>query len=157
MVAEIGRGYGFAVAGLLERLIAAPGLYVGTGDGVGSGEFIGRFQVTVLPSGTAVAFDYEAFGQNEGLQHAEHTVLARDQEGRLSMFGVHSEAPVPVMLTEQTGGFFMDLEPVGSYVMAIQMALDGGDLSYSWWWASQGEELVERSRAVMHRVDPGAI
>ena len=61
------------------------------------------------------------------------------------------------MLTEQTGGFFMDLEPVGSYVMAIQMALDGGDLSYSWWWASQGEELVERSRAVMHRVDPGAI
>jgi hypothetical protein len=145
------------VADLLERLIASPGLYVGSGDGVGSGEFVGRFRVTVLPSGTAVAFDYEAFGQNEALQHAEHTVLARDHEGRLSMFGVHSEAPVPVTLTEQTGGFFMDLEPVGTYVMAIQMSFDGSDLTYSWWWASQGEELVERSRAVMHRVDPAGV
>jgi hypothetical protein len=140
------------VADLLDRLIEAPGLYVGTGDGVGSGEFIGRFRVTVLPSRAAVAFDYEAYGQNELLQHAEHTVLARDPDGRLSMFGVHSEAPVAVTLTEQTGGFFLDLVPGGPYLLAIQMAFDGEDLSYSWWWASSGEELVERSRAVMRRV-----
>lgn len=141
---------------LLDRLLGAPGLYVGVGDGVASGDFIGRFRVTILPSGTAVAFDYEAYGQNEVLQHAEHTVLARDQEGRLSMFGVHSEAPVPVQLTQQTGGFFLDPEPVGAYLLAIQMAFDGEDLSYSWWWASRGEELVERSRAVMRRVDLSA-
>jgi hypothetical protein len=142
------------VADLLERLIEAPGLYVGSGDGVGSGVFVGRFQVTVLPSGTAVSLDYEAYGQKELLQHSEHTILARDSEGRLSMFGVHSEAPVPVTLTEQTGGFFRDLEPSGPYLLAIQMAFDGDDLSYSWWWASNGEELVERSRATMRRLDP---
>jgi hypothetical protein len=140
------------VADLLDRLIQAPGLYVGNGDGVGSGEFIGRFRVTVLPSGAAVSFDYEAYGHNELLQHAEHTVLARDPDGRLSMFGVHSEAPVVVTLTEQTGGFFLDVVPGGPYLLAIQMGFDGEDLSYSWWWASQGEELVERSRAVMRRV-----
>ncbi len=142
------------MADLLDRLIGSPGLYIGSGDGVGSGEFVGRFRVTVLPSGTAVAFDYEAYGLNELLQHSEHTILARDHEGRLSMFGVHCEAPVPATLTEQTGGFFRDLEPVGSYLLAVQMTFDGHDLSYSWWWAAQGEELVERSRAVMRRVDP---
>jgi hypothetical protein len=142
------------VPDLLDRLIGSPGLYVGSGDGVGIGVFIGRFRVTVLPSGTAVAIDYEAYGYDELLQHAEHTVLARDAEGRLSMFGVHSEASVPVQLTEQTGGFFMDPEPAGPYLLAIQMAFDGDELSYSWWWASRGEELVERSRAVMRQVEP---
>jgi hypothetical protein len=34
------------------------------------------------------------------------------------------------------------------------MAFDGEELTYSWWWASRGEELVERSRVVMHRVEP---
>ncbi len=145
------------MADLLERLIAAPGLYVGNGDGVGSGEFVGRFRVTVLPSGAAVAFDYEAYGEVELLQHAEHTVLARDPVGRLTMFGVHSEAELPVVLTEQTGGFFRDLEPAGPYLLAIQMAFDGEELSYSWWWASQGEELVERSRAVMRRVGTASL
>ena len=142
------------MADLLERLIEWPGLYAGSGDGVGSGVFIGRFRVTVLPSGAAVAIDYEAYGNDEILQHAEHTVVARDAEGRLTMFGVHSEASVPVTLTEQTGGFFMDLEPSGPYLLAIQMAFDGEELTYSWWWASRGEELVERSRVVMHRVEP---
>jgi hypothetical protein len=131
----------------------SPGLYAGAGDGVGSGEFVGRFRITVLPSGSAVAIDYEAYGQENLLQHAEHTVLARDPEGRLTMMAVHSEASVPAFLTEQSGGFFLDLEPRGPYMVAIQVSFDGDELNYSWWWASQGEELVERSRAMMRRLE----
>jgi hypothetical protein len=143
------------VPDLLARLIEAPGLYAGTGDGVGSGAFIGRFRVSVLPSGAAVAIDYEAYGLEDLLQHAEHTVLAKDHEGRLTMVAVHSESPVPALLTEQSGGFFLDLEPRGPYTLAVQLIFDGDELTYSWWWASQGEELVERSRALMARLVPG--
>jgi len=142
------------VTDLLDRLIDSPGLYIGGGDGVGSGQFIGRFRVTVLPSGAAVAIDYEAYGQENLLQHAEHTVVSRDPEGRLTMVAVHSESPMPAFLTEQSGGFFLDLEPRGPYMLAIQVSFDGDELAYSWWWASQGEELVERSRALMHLLEP---
>ncbi len=132
----------------------SPGLYAGGGHGLGSGQFVGRLRVRPLPSGSAVSIDYEAYGHENVLQHAEHSIVARDPEGRLTMVAVHSESAVPAFLVEQGRGFFLDPEPRGPYLLGIQMSFDGDQLGYSWWWASQGEELVERSRALMHLLGP---
>ena len=50
--------YGVEVFDLLQRLTKAPGLYRGRGDGMESGPFIARIQVTPIVRGRAVVLDY---------------------------------------------------------------------------------------------------
>jgi hypothetical protein len=52
------------------------GLYRGLITGLESGECSARIQVRQIPGG-GLAVDYEATSERAGLQHAEHTLVAR--------------------------------------------------------------------------------
>jgi hypothetical protein len=94
--------------------------------------------VEVLPSGAAVSLAYEAYG-DQLLQHAELSVLWQEPSGRLGLFVVHSESPVPAVMAETSPGFFIEDEPSGPYQLAVGVEFDGEALGYAWWWAPLGE------------------
>jgi hypothetical protein len=132
-----------------EILAAAPGLYVGPGDGLESGPFVARITVTPLPNG-GVALDYDAASREQGLQHREHTILTAGPDGCDRLYVAHSESPfVTEMVASEPGSSrFVQPTPVGPYTMEIVIHVpELGHLTYAWWWAPDGEAPVEQSKA----------
>lgn len=137
------------VKDLLERLIAAPGIYRGHGDGPESGPFVARIAVTPVVRGRAVIFDYEATSDSDGLQHAEHTVLAADDD-RLTLHVVSLDVPGVVRFTESAAGEFTAYD--GPIKARIVIATPKpATLTYAWWWSRDGGEPKEQSRADVRR------
>ena len=131
-----------------ERLAQMPGLYVGLGEGVESGPFLGRVQVGRLPNGGAT-IDYEATSREHGLQHREHSLLAIGPGGRDRLFVAYSESPYVVELVEThpESGRFEQPALAGPFKLAVVVAIgEPGVLTYAWWWGAQGETPIERSR-----------
>ncbi len=122
------------------------GLYRGRITGQESGECSARMRVRRLPGGS-LAVDYEATSEREGLQHAEHTLVAPD--------GLY------VTATELPGvSFFALAEPdrfvasaSGPYAMEIHARYADGELTWAWHWAQAGQSPREMSRAVCRRAD----
>jgi hypothetical protein len=132
---------------LVEALFDAPGLYVGRGDGIESGPFVGRLVVTPLPSGRGVAIDYEALSSERLVQHVEHALLGLDAEGRHVLYVSHVESPTIAVLVEQRPGYFVDVSAGAVVQQAVEIACPAdGELTYAWLWADPGEEPVERSK-----------
>jgi hypothetical protein len=133
---------------LLDLLYDAPGLYVGRGDGVESGQFVGRLVVTPLPSGRGVTIDYEALSLGNLVQHVEHTLLALGPGGHPTLYVSHIESPTVAVMVEDRPGFFVDRDANGPARRAIEITADPVEshLAYGWWWAQDDAELVERSR-----------
>jgi hypothetical protein len=142
--------YGVEVFDLLQRLTKAPGLYRGRGDGMESGPFIARIQVTPIVRGRAVVLDYEAFSDSHGLQHVEHTVLTAGEGGRLELHVACLELPGVVRFLEARPGVFSAYD--GPMPARILMTIPAeASLTYGWWWSRDDAEPREQSRAEVRR------
>jgi hypothetical protein len=138
---------------LSADLAIAIGRYRGTGDGVESGPFVARIELSALPNG-GVAIDYEASSREHGLQHAEHSLLVAGPDGRDRLVIAHAESPFLTDMVETApgSGRFEQPEPFGPYVMAIVIEQsEPGVLTYAWWWAEPGSEPIEQSKATVRR------
>ncbi len=134
---------------LSAQLADEPGQYIGTGQGIESGPFESRINVTVLPNG-AIAIDYEAISAEVGPLHFEHTILAPGPDGRDRLYVAHSETPFvsEMVETEPNSRRFVQAAPFGPYTMEIVIETpEKGRITYAWWWASVGEPPVEQSKA----------
>ena len=138
------------MAELLNRLAAHPGLYRGRGDGLESGPFMARIQVTPVVRGRAVVLDYESFSDAKGLQHVEHTVLTTNESGRLELHVACLELPGVVRFVESRPGVFAAYDgPLPARIL-ITVPSDGV-LTYGWWWSRDDAEPREQSRAEVRR------
>lgn len=134
---------------LIDTLRSRTGTYVGTGDGPESGPFVSRIAVAALPNG-GVSIDYEATSREQGMQHAEHSLLAPGPDGRDRLYVAHSESPfVTEFVAIEAGATrFVQPEPFGPYVMEIVIDVPEPDrITYAWWWATPGDTLIEQSKA----------
>ncbi len=131
------------------RLAGSTGIYFGTGDGVESGPFVSRIEVSRLPNG-GVSLDYEATSREQGVQHLEHSLLCPGPDGRDRLYIAHSESPfVTEMVEAEAGtGRFAQSAPLGPYTMEVVIETPEHErLTFAWWWANAGEEPVEQSKA----------
>ena len=90
--------------GIVDELLANPGLYVGTDSVIGT-ELVGaaRIVVTALPGGAGVSLDYEilnaaAPGPVRG--HVEHTIIGRADGGVTVMVIAHTHGDAISILHE---------------------------------------------------------
>jgi hypothetical protein len=130
---------------LVERLLAAPGVYWGHGDGPESGRFVGRIEVQPMLS--AVLLHYEAYGAS-GLQHVEYALLGRSATGP-ELYTVIDTRSEVMTFSEVEPGIFGLRGPSDMRIVLETPATD--TLSYAWWWAAPGEAVIERSRLVARR------
>ena len=134
---------------LSSDLAAATGRYFGTGDGVESGPFVSRIEVSPLP-GAGVLIEYEGTSREQGVQHTERTMLVGGPDGRDRVFVAHSESPfvTEMVETEAGSGRFEQPERFGPYEMAIVIEMtEPGRLTYAWWWGADGVPPTEQSKA----------
>jgi hypothetical protein len=144
--------------GIVDDLLGNPGLYVGK-DTVEGTDSVGaaRIQVSPLPGGAGVSLDYEVLnglGPGPVLAHVEHTVVGKADDGTTIMVIAHTHGQAITILRETEPGAF---EPgdVAPYPMKVVVSVPKpGHLRHAWWYASPGEELVERDVAVLEIVTP---
>ena len=135
---------------LLTRLAAAPGLYRGRGDGLESGPFVARIEVTSAIRGRAITLDYEAVSDQHGLQHVEHTILTTGEAGRLELHVTCLELPGVTRFVETKPGEFTAYEgPMPARIVATVPR--EGVLTYGWWWSRDESDPREQSRAEVRR------
>jgi hypothetical protein len=133
---------------ILDRLLAVPGTYWGSGDGPHSGPFIARVTVSAARSGRA-GLDYEAWTQGAGLQHAERASIRRVDSGHVILESTLAGQAQPLSFQEGQPGVFGSLD--GQQVGVVIDVRDG-TLSWAWWWTADDEQLKEQSRAVVRRL-----
>ncbi len=138
--------------GVIEDLVANPGLYLGI-DEVAGAELRGaaRMQVAVLPGGSGVALDYEVLNpaMPDRLRgHVEHSIVARVHEGPAIMVIGHPHADSVAVLRETTPGTF-EVGPEGSpFPMKVLVSVpEPGHIRHTWWYGRPGGEAVERDVA----------
>jgi RimJ/RimL family protein N-acetyltransferase len=124
-----------------------PGHYLGTqtdpSEGHPSGS-IARVDVTPLPGGTGIRFDYEVLNPEKGRVHHESTMLARTVHG-LRLFAAHSHADIVATMTEDEPGYFVAHGDESPFPMAIRLEVPApGRLVYSWSYGRPGDELQVR-------------
>jgi len=139
--------------GIVDDLLANPGLYIGKDTAVGR-DLVGaaRIVVTPLPGGAGVSLDYEIFnavapGPVRG--HAEHTVIGTADDGTTVMVIAHTHGAGISILGETDPGVFEPRDPAHvPYPMKVVVSVPSpGQLRHAWWYGSPGEELVEREIA----------
>ena len=143
--------------GIVDDLLANPGLYTGTDTVVGT-DLVGaaRIAVSPLPGGAGVSLDYEIFnaaapGPVRG--HVEHTIIGRADDGSTVMVIAHNHGVGVSILRENDPGTF---EPVGEAPYPLKVVVSvpvPGQLRHAWWYGSPGDQLVERDVAEVERVD----
>jgi hypothetical protein len=133
---------------ILDRLVAVPGTYWGSGDGPHSGPFVARITVSANRSG-AVDLDYEAWTQGAGLQHAERAVIRPSGSGHVVLESTLAGQAEPLSFQEGQPGVFGSLD--GQQVGVVIDVRDG-TLSWAWWWTADDDQLKEQSRAVVRRL-----
>jgi hypothetical protein len=144
--------------GIVEDLLANPGLYIGL-DRVTRADRMGaaRILVTPLPGRAGVTLDYEIFNPStpERLHgHIEHTMIGRSHEGPNMMVISDMHAPSLSILRETDPGVFeLGGEP-SAYPMKVVISVpEPGRLDHAWWFGAPGEEAVERVVAELKRTD----
>ncbi|HWG98590.1 MAG TPA: hypothetical protein VNV66_04520 [Pilimelia sp.] len=131
---------------LLERLVAAPGLYRGRGDGPESGPFLARMRVSPVVRGRAVTLDFEATAEPDGLRRLEYAVLAVGDGGRPELYVAGLELPGMVRFVATGPEEFTAYD--GQLAARIVLtAPRPGTLTYAWWWSRDGSAPREQSRA----------
>jgi hypothetical protein len=133
---------------ILDRLLAVPGTYWGSGDGPHSGPFIARVTVSAGRGGRA-ELDYEAWTQGAGLQHAERASVRRVDSGHVILESTLAGQAEPLSFQEGQPGVFGSLD--GQQVGVVIDVRDG-TLSWAWWWTADDDQLKEQSRAVVRRL-----
>jgi hypothetical protein len=127
---------------LLDRLLVAPGVYWGNGDGIESGRFVGRIEVRPLLN--TASLHYEAFGDS-GLQHVEYALVARTVAGLSIRTVIDTRKDLTTFEEAEPGVFRLQSGPDIRIVIEVP---EPGCLSCAWWWARPGKEVVERSQLV---------
>jgi hypothetical protein len=142
---------------ILEELLAAPGLYAGSGTDVGADatdhHWVARIQVAVLPSRSAVSLDYEARSPENPRQHSEHTVVGRGTDG-VAMVMAHSQGGVLTVLHESEPGRFTDTTNSSPFPVEIRIDMsEPGLLIHEWWFGPPGHRPVRRDVARLELLD----
>jgi hypothetical protein len=118
---------------LAQQLVQVPGVYFGTGEGVESGPFVARIEVSKLPNG-GVSIDYEATSREQGVQHREHTLLVAGADGHDRLCIAHSESPfiTDMVATAEDPTRFRQSAPFGPYDMEVVIELpEPGRITYA--------------------------
>jgi hypothetical protein len=143
--------------GIVEDLLASPGLYVGKDTVVGT-DLVGaaRILVSPLPGRAGVSLDYEVLnGLAPGpvLGHVEHTVIGKADDGTTVMVISHTHGEAISILRETEPGVFEPGEGPVPYPMKVVLSVpEPGRLRHAWWYGSPGEDAAERDVAVLEIV-----
>jgi hypothetical protein len=150
------RGDSLPGMGILDDLVANPGVYIGVDrDAEGRGTAAAKIVVSPLPGGAGVTLDYETFNpaQEDRIRgHAEHAVIGRTHGGGAILVAGHSHADTVAVLREsEPGVFVMGAEP-SAFPVAIRISMpEPGRLIHVWSYGRPGEQPVERDRAELTR------
>jgi hypothetical protein len=144
--------------GIVDDLLAHPGLYVGVDRVVERGlEGVARMVVTPLPGRSGVALDYEVLntvapGSPRG--HAEHTVVAPAHGGGVVMVVADVHAAGVSFLYEGEPGVF-EPGPAGTpFPMKVVLSVpEPGVIHHHWWYGSPGDEAIARDLAELRLID----
>ena len=142
---------------LVDRLLAQPGLYIGTSHDNRSNVTpqVARIVLRPLPGRSGVSFDFEGLSQDPARRraHAEHSLLARTSTG-LTLYTAHIHAPVTVELREEAPGEFEAVEGSSPYPLTITIDIpEPGHLTYMWTFSFPGADAPVRQVAELVRVE----
>ena len=143
--------------GIVDDLLANPGLYVGKDTVVGTA-LVGaaRILVSPLPGGAGVSLDYEVLnGLAPGpvLGHVEHTVVGTADDNTTIMVIAHTHGQGISVLRETEPGVFEPGDVPVPYPMKVVLSVPApGRLRHAWWYGSPGEEAAERDVAELEAV-----
>ena len=143
--------------GIVDELLAAPGLYIGKDTVVGS-DLVGaaRIVVSVLPGGAGVSLDYEILnGLAPGpvLGHVEHTMIGRADDGGTVMVIAHTHGQGISILRETEPGVFEPGDGPVPYAMKVVVSVPGpGRLRHAWWYGSLDTGPEEKDVAELELV-----
>jgi hypothetical protein len=135
--------------GVLEDLLANPGLYIGI-DRVSGTDLVGaaRLEVTLLPGGSGVALDYEIFNPvnpDRIRGHVEHTIVGRLHGGGTVMVIGHPHADSVAILHEGEPGIFEVGSEGSPFPMKVVLTVPApGRIHHAWWYGRPGGEAIER-------------
>ena len=135
--------------GIVDDLLANPGLYVGIDTVVGTDlRGAARILVTPLPGRAGVTLDYEVLNPAvpERLRgHVEHTVVARSHDGPTLMVIGHTHSEALDILRETDPGVFEAPADSLPYPMKVVISVPApGRLRHVWWYGPAGGEAEER-------------
>lgn len=143
--------------GIVDDLLANPGLYIGTDTVVGT-DLVGAARIVVapLPGRAGVSLDYEVLnGLAPGpvLGHVEHTMIGTADDGGAVMVIAHTHGEGISILRETESGVFEPGDGPVPYPMKVVVSVpEPGRLRHAWWYGSPGETLTERDVAELERV-----
>jgi hypothetical protein len=143
--------------GIVDDLLANPGLYIGKDTAIGR-DLVGaaRILVTPLPGGAGVSLDYEILnGLAPGpvLGHDEHTVIGKADDGTTVMVIAHTHGDGITILRETEAGVFEPGTGPVPYPMKVVVSVPKpGRLRHSWWYGPAGGEAAERDVAELEIV-----
>jgi hypothetical protein len=136
---------------VLDHLWTMPGVYWGLGRGPNT-DFVCRVSVTPHDDGS-VTLDYEAWSQDEGLQHAEAMRLCRvpDDSDRVLLMATSDGSEDTMTFREGDQGVFGS---TGRDRVGLVLVPDDGRLGFSWWWPDENGVLSQQSRAELRLLRP---
>lgn len=143
--------------GIVDDLLAGPGLYVGR-DTAARSDLVGaaRIVVTPLPGRAGVSLDYEvlsASAPGSVLAHLEHTVVGTADDGTTIMVIAHTHGEAITILHETAPGVFEPGAVPGPYPMKIVLSVPApGRLRHAWWYGRAGEDAAEQDVAELELV-----
>jgi hypothetical protein len=136
---------------VLDHLWAMPGVFWGLGRGPNT-DFVSRVAVVRHDDGS-VTLDYEAWSNDEGLQHAEAMRMCRvpDDSGRVVLMATSDGSDDTMTFREGESGVFgsTGLDRVG-----LVLVPDDGRLAFSWWWPDENGVLSQQSHAELTLLRP---
>lgn len=138
--------------GIVDDLLASPGLYVGK-DNVAGTDLVGaaRIVVSPLPGRAGVSLDYEIYNPlapGPVIGHVEHTVVGRADDGTTVMVIAHTHGLGLAILRETEPGVFEPGDGPAPYPMKVVVSVPApGRLRHAWWYGSPGDEATERDVA----------
>jgi hypothetical protein len=145
------------VMGIVDDLLANPGLYVGTDTVVGT-DLVGaaRIVVSPLPGRAGVSLDYEVLnGLAPGpvLGHVEHTLIGTADDTTTIMVIAHTHGEAITVLRETEPGVFEPGAVPVPYPLKVVLSVpEPGRLRHAWWYGSPGGDAEERDVAELEIV-----
>jgi hypothetical protein len=143
--------------GIVDELLANPGLYIGTDTVVGTDRVgAARIVVAPLPGRAGVSLDYDilnATAPGPILGHVEHTIVGTADDGTTVMVIAHTHGQGISILRETEPGVFVPGDGPVPYPMKVVVSVPApGRLRHAWWYGSPDEEAQERDVAELEIV-----
>ena len=148
-----------AEVGIVDDLLAHPGLYIGKDTVVGTDRAgTARILVTSLPGGAAVSLDYEVLNpeaQGPVVAHLEHTIIGKADDGTAVMVVAHTHGDGIAILRETEPGVFEPGDIPAPYPLKVVVSIPApGRLRHAWWYGQAGDVAEERDVATLQLATP---